>query len=223
MTDRSATVSMDPINGETGPMNDETKVAKVGEEETSERVRSLLDIGARLFAEKGFDATSMRDISSAAGVSKALLYHHFSSKDEIYARISFMATQHLNTFVDDRIPDDGTPEERIRAFMIAAATFFSQHRAAWIAASNAFWSDPDRHRMELRIARRRQFEQKLRDLVREGIEAGTFADVDPAMAGRLILSGINWMHRWYDPEKGLTAEEIVDQYADMILNGIIKR
>lgn len=204
-------------------MSDESTAPELVEEETSERVRSLLEIGAKLFAEKGFEATSMRDISSAAGVSKALLYHHFGSKDDIYARISFMATQHLNSFVEARIPEDGTASEKVRAFMIAAATFFSEHRAAWIAASNAFWSDPDRHRMELRIKRRRQFEQKLRNLVQEGIDSGEMTPVDPAMAGRLILSGINWMHRWYDPAKGLPAEEIVNQYADMILQGIVKR
>ncbi len=162
----------------------------------------------------------MRDIANAAGVSKALLYHHFASNDDIYARISFNSTHLLYEYVNSRIPADGSHAEKIRAYMLAAATFFSEHRDAWISASNAFWSDPDRHRMQQRIARRRQFEQKLRDLIRDGIDAGEFRDVDPATAGRLILSGINWMHRWYDPAKSQTAEEIVDQYADIVLNGI---
>lgn len=203
-------------------MSEQASPDEPAEEELSERVRDILDTGARLFAEKGFEATSMRDISSAAGVSKALLYHHFSSKDDIYARISFTATQHLYAFVQERIPANGSAPEKLRAFMVSAATFFSQHRSAWIAASTAFWSDPDRHRMELRVARRRQFEASLRDIIREGIETGEFNDVDPAMTGRLILSGINWMHRWYDPAKELTAEEIVDQYADILLRGIAK-
>lgn len=208
-----------------GKARDVNEQAKPGapEEETSERARELLEIGARLFAEKGYEATSMRDISNAAGVSKALLYHHFASKDDIYARISFSATESLYSFVEARIPEDGTACDKVRAYMVAAATFFSDHRSAWIAASNAFWSDPDRHRLETRVARRRQFEQRLRDLISEGIASGEFNAVDPAMAGRLILSGINWMHRWYDPEKGLTAEEIVDQYADILLGGLKKQ
>jgi AcrR family transcriptional regulator len=193
------------------------------EEPISERVRSLLEIGGRLFAEKGFEATSMRDIASAAGVSKALLYHHFASKDDVYARISFLATKDLYSFVEDRIPAEGTAAEKVRAYMLAAATYFAEHRSAWIAASNAFWSDPDRHRLETRVSRRRQFEQNLRDIIREGVESGEFQPVDPAMAGRLVLSGINWMHRWFDPEKGLSAEAIVDQYADIILGGLNRR
>lgn len=194
-----------------------------GEGPISERMQAILDKGSVLFAEKGYDATSMRDIAAAAGVSKALLYHHFASKDEIYARVSFYATHNLYSFVEERIPSDGSAEVKLRAFMRAAATFFAEHRSAWIAASNAFWSDPDRHRLEARIARRRAFEQSLRGIIQEGIDAGEFGATDPAMAGRLILSGINWMNRWFDPEKGLTAEEIVDQYADIVLNGMIKR
>lgn len=193
------------------------------EEPISERVRSLLEIGGRLFAEKGFEATSMRDIASAAGVSKALLYHHFASKDDVYARISFLATKDLYSFVEDRIPAEGTAAEKVRAYMLAAATYFAEHRSAWIAASNAFWSDPDRHRLETRVSRRRQFEQNLRDIIREGVESGEFQPVDPAMAGRLVLSGINWMHRWFDPEKELSAEAIVEQYADIILGGLNRR
>lgn len=189
-------------------------------EVVNERVQALLDVGTRVFAEKGYDGTSMRDIAMAAGVSKALLYHHFASKDEIYARISFNSTRNLYDFVEARIPDDGSASDKVRAFMIAAATFFAEHRSAWIAASTAFWTDPDRHRMARRVARRRQFEQRLRDLIREGIDSGEFRAVDPANAGRLILSGINWMHRWYDPSKSLSAEDIVGQYADIILGGL---
>jgi TetR/AcrR family transcriptional regulator, cholesterol catabolism regulator len=77
--------------------------------------------------------------------------------------------------------------------------------------------------MELHIARRRQFENTLREIIREGVASGEFNDVDPASTGRLVLSGINWMHRWYDPEKVLSAEEIVDQYADILLGGIAKK
>jgi len=187
------------------------------------RIQELLSVGLKLFAEKGFEATTMRDIAKAAGVSKALLYHHFASKDEIYARIYSSATRDLNAHVFAKIPETGSSADKVRAFMIAAASFFAENRSAWIAASNAFWSDPDRERLESRIERRQQFEIFLRDLIREGVEAGEFGDIDPAVAGRLVLSGINWMHRWFDPEKGLSAEEIAGQYADILMGGLVRR
>lgn len=191
------------------------------DELVSERMQFILDKSTSLFAEKGYDATSMRDLATAAGVSKALLYHHFSSKEDIYARIAFSATRHLNAFVRTRIPENGSAAEKLRAYMGAAAKFYADHRSAWVAASNAFWFDPDRHRMEHRLARRREFESMLREIIKEGVQSGEFNSVDPAMTGRLVLSGINWMHRWHDPDKSLTPEDIVDQYADIILGGVL--
>ncbi|MCC6000795.1 MAG: TetR family transcriptional regulator [Pararhodobacter sp.] len=202
-------------------MNGQNIDVEMAEAESgSDRVRELLEISAQLFAERGFDATSMRDISKAANVSKALLYHHFTNKDDIYARVALSSSRHLNDFVEERIPADGTAAERVRAFMVATASFFAQHRPAWIAASNAFWTDRNRQRVDERMARRDQFEKRLRQLIREGIEAGEFREVDPADAGRLVLSAINWMHRWFDPEKELSAEEIAARYADLILHGM---
>lgn len=189
----------------------------------SPRVRELLEVGARVFAEKGFDAATMRDVSDASGVSKALLYHHFDSKDNFYAQIAFNSSQNLYDFVFDAIPEKATAAEKVYAYMIATATFFMEHRWAWIAASTAFWNDPDRHRLEARLKRRKEFEYLLRDLIREGVANGEFNDVDPAMTGRVILSSINWMHRWYNPDKKMTPPEIVDAYFGIILKGLDKR
>ncbi|MEZ5650879.1 MAG: TetR/AcrR family transcriptional regulator [Burkholderiaceae bacterium] len=194
-----------------------------GEEGQSDRVREILRTGARIFAQKGFERTSMRDISDACGVSKALLYHHFESKDNLYAQIAFNSTQHLYEYVEARVPREGPAGDKIRALMVAMATFFHEHRWAWIAASTAFWTDPDRHRLEMRITRRKALEGMLRGLIQEGIAHGEFNDSDPAMTGRLILSGINWMHRWYDPDKSLTPGEIATAYFDTIYQGLAKR
>ena len=194
-----------------------------GEEGQSDRVRDILRTGARIFAQKGFERTSMRDISEACGISKALLYHHFESKDNLYALIAHNSAQHLYEFVYQRVPEEGTAGDKIRAFMVAMATFFDEYRWAWVASSAAFWSDPDRSRMETRIRQRKQLEGRLRDLIREGVESGEFNDVDPAMTGRLILSGINWMHRWYDPDKTLTPGEIAAAYFETIYQGLARR
>lgn len=191
--------------------------------EPGSRVSEILSVGARIFAEKGFDKTSMRDIAVASGVSKALLYHHFENKDQLYAEIAYSSTDHLNKFVLDRVPATGTAAEKIRAFMIAMADFFEQHRLAWIAASTAFWSDPDRHRLATRLRRRKELEGLLRQLLQDGIDSGEFNSIDPAMTGRLILSGINWMHRWYNPERELSPAQIVDSYFETLFAGLQRR
>jgi AcrR family transcriptional regulator len=188
----------------------------------SERVVQILTEAARVFARKGYEGASMRDIAVACGISKSLLYHHFNSKEEIYSRVAVGATQELYLFVHERVPPDAAPSEKIRAFMVATAEYFRRHRWAWIASTTAFWNDPARHRQKERMTRRDRYEKYLRSLIQEAIDAGEMRDVDVAMAGRLVLSSLNWMHRWYNPAKPMKPEQIADMFYDMVFNGLSK-
>ena len=75
-------------------------------------------------------------------------------------------------------------------------------------------------RQQERTAQRDAYEGLLRRLLSEAIKAGAMRPVDVALAGRLILSAINWMHRWYKPDGTFTAAEIAAQYYDMIVGGL---
>jgi AcrR family transcriptional regulator len=141
-----------------------TKDGIANQAEASDRVLQILSEAGRLFANKGYEGTSMRDIAVACGISKSLLYHHFSNKDEIYARVAVGSTLELYLFVRDRIPD-GPPSQKIRAFMVATAEYFRRYRWAWIASTTAFWNDPDIRRQKERLTRRDRFENFLRGLI----------------------------------------------------------
>src|SRR3954470_19197274 len=104
--------------------------------------------------------------------------------------------------------------------MVATAEYFRRYRWAWIASTTPFWNDPARHRQKERMTRRDRYENFLRGLIEEAIEAGEIRKVDVPMAGRLILSSLNWMHRWYNPNKSLTPEQIADVFFDILLNGL---
>lgn len=191
--------------------------------DTTDRMLQILSESARLFALKGYDGTSMRDIAEACGISKSLLYHHFTDKDEIYARIALGSTQRLYEFVLDRLPEDGSPPERVRAFMTATADYFQRYRSNWIASTAAFWNDPELRRHKERMMWRDRYEGLIRRLIQDAIDSGDFRPVDVPLAGRLVLSSLNWMHRWYKPDKGLTPAQIADSYFDLIFNGLKAR
>ncbi len=188
--------------------------------EPSERILQILTESARLFATAGYDGTSMRDIANACGISKSLLYHHFADKDEIFARIALGSTRELCEFVSARIPEDQTPSLRVRAFMIATAEYFQRYRWAWLASTSSFWNDPQARRQKERMMWRDRYEGLLRTLLAEAVEAGEMRAIDVPTTGRLILSALNWMHRWYKPEMQLSATQIVDTYFDIMFNGL---
>jgi AcrR family transcriptional regulator len=196
-----------------------TKDGQPDKPDGSDRVAQILSEAERVFARKGYAGASMRDIAVACGISKALLYHHFANKEELYSRVTVGSTDELYLFVRDRVPS-GPPSAKIRAFMVATAEYFRRYRWAWIASTTAFWNDPDRHRQKERMTRRDRYENFLRGLIEEAIEAGEIREVDVPMAGRLILSSLNWMHRWYNPNKAMTPEQIADVYFDLVFNGL---
>lgn len=193
----------------------------VGAQGASVRVDQILDVASFLFAQKGYDGTSMREIAEACEISKALLYHHFAGKQDIHTRIIVDSGERLLAKVEQHVAKASGPAERLRAFMVGAANFFEDNRSSWGVSSSAFWNHGDHAARAEQLAQRDRFERMLRAIIADGIEQGVLrADLDAAMAGRLVLSSINWMHRWYDPTKAMRASEIADTYFDMIFCGI---
>lgn len=188
--------------------------------QTNEKVEFILAQAAELFLSKGYEATSMRDIAERCGISKSLLYHHFTDKYQIFSRIAAHSGIGLNEAVAARVAEHEDAPERLRAFMVATASFFEENRLSWIAASQDFWSSNE-GRMSLQVKLRRDsFEKLLRNILEEGVASGAFEIADIRLAGRLILSSLNWMHRWYNPAGKRRAAEIADEYYALILNGI---
>ncbi|MFC7476149.1 TetR/AcrR family transcriptional regulator [Dankookia sp. GCM10030260] len=188
--------------------------------EATDRVLQILSTSARLFATTGYDGTSMRDIALACGISKSLLYHHFADKDEIFARITLGSTRELFHFVEARLQAAASPALRIRAFMAATGEYFQRYRWAWIASTTAFWNDPQHHRQTERMLWRDRYEGLLRRLIQDAIDAGEMRPLDVPLAGRLVLSALNWMHRWHKPDQGMPAPQVAEAYFDMIFHGL---
>lgn len=187
------------------------------------REAQLLAIAQRLFAQKGYDATSMRDIAEEARVTKAALYYYFPNKDELYKRIVIESMVLLLAEVQAAVGRARTPTEKVRAFLRASAESMDQRRDQWVAGSNAFWQAGATGRRGLALQHRDDYERLLRGCIEAGVASGELRPVDPAMAGRLLLSGLNHMSRWHRTSGPLRATEVIDQYLDMVLLGLINR
>ena len=183
----------------------------------------ILSEAAELFMTKGYDATSMRDIAQKCGISKSLLYHHFADKYQIFTRATTTSSAGLNETVAEAVARAKCPREKLRVFMLETAAYFEKNRLSWISASQEFWSSNEAQ-MSMQVKLRRDaFEKMLRTILEEGRDEGVFEITDIRLAGRLILSSLNWMHRWYKPSGSRTAEQIAEAYFEMITAGISKQ
>ena len=183
------------------------------------RAVEILRAASRLFATRGFAETSMRDIAAATGLSKATLYHYFPSKDAILRPLVMGTIKSIHERAL-ACADPGAPApERLRAFMEESAAFFEEFRWAWIAGSDLFWSDPKPAQRRERLRWRDGYEHHLRGILADGVAQGGLHVPDVAMAGRLVLSCLNWLPRWFKPDGPLSARAIAGQFCDQLLAG----
>ncbi len=185
-----------------------------------DRQAQLLEIAGRLFAKNGFNGTSLRDIAEEAKITKAALYYHFPNKEALYDRIVLYGLEKLLETVMAATAPHKTAVEKVRAFMLASADYYTRNRDSWITGSNAFRNTDDSASRAKGLMFRDMYERHLRNCIAEGIKSGEFRDVDPAIAGRLLLSTVNSLSGWHRPDGKMTAQEVVERYVEIILVGL---
>lgn len=184
------------------------------------RQEQLLGIACRLFARRGYEGTSLRDIAEEAKITKAALYYHFPNKEALYHRIVLDSLRALIDRVGAAVNAAPTPLEKVRQYMLMSVQVMETDRDSWIAGSNAFWMGTNSEPRALAIALRNEYEQLLRTCIAQAIEAGEFRPGNVALIGRFLLSSLNQISRWHNPQGPLSSREVIEQYLDMALHGL---
>jgi AcrR family transcriptional regulator len=183
----------------------------------STRRSELSREAARLFAEKGYHGTSIGDLAAAMGVQKGSLYAHIDSKQDLLWEIARDGAAAFHAALDG-IPDRLPVTERIRLALRAHLRVVAEQLdVATVFVREWRYLEPA-HREEF-LAERRRYEERIRELFREGRELGQLrSDVDEAMAALLFLSAANWAYTWLRP--GRPTEELADRFYELLLEGM---
>ncbi|MGH3450474.1 MAG: TetR/AcrR family transcriptional regulator [Haloechinothrix sp.] len=190
----------------------------------SGRRAELLALACKLFAERGFKSTTVRDIADAAGILSGSLYHHFDSKesmadeilagflDELFGRYREIVAQRLG------------PRKTLEAIVVASFESIHKHHNAV-----AIYQSEARHLSQFpRFAYIDELNAEFRTLwtsiLEEGVASGAFrSDIDVEVTYRFIRDTVWVAVRWYSPEGSLTADDVADQYLGILLDGIAAR
>jgi AcrR family transcriptional regulator len=182
----------------------------------------ILDAAAQVIRKKGFHGASMSDIADVVNLQKASLYHHVSSKQEILLalldRALGMLTDHIAVIASQPIPADQKLRQMIRGYLSVladnadlTAVLLFEHRSL------------DKKTHARHVPHRDRFEGLWRDVFNEGVREKTFNCKDAALAVRALMGVMNWTLTWYKPNGGKSIEQIADEYADLMLNGLLKQ
>ncbi len=182
----------------------------------------LLRIAARLFAERGFRNTTVRDIADAAGILSGSLYHHFDSKESMVDEILQTFQRELFAGYDAILASDQSARGKIDAAVRLSFEAIDEHHAeVAIFQNEADWLSGLGDRFGYLAERHAQSRDVWMTLLKEGIASGDLkADLDLELAYRFIRDTVWVAVRWYRPGGELTAERVADQYLSILLDGI---
>lgn len=191
-----------------------------GEAGTEPVPQRLLAVATRLFAEQGFETTSVQQIVDAAGVTKGAMYHYFGSKDdllyEVYARL--LRVQMV------RMEDAADSSEPVRRRLHAVAADVVATTAANLDDTVIFFRSmhllhPDK-KAEVR-AERRRYHERVRQLIEEGQRSGDFrSDKSAELVVDFFFGAVHHLGTWFRRDGELTGEEVGEQFADLLLDSL---
>ncbi len=178
--------------------------------------RRLMAAAVHSFAERGFHATTTRDIATAAGMSPAALYVHFPSKAAVLFAISRSGHERALTMVEGAFAGPGDPVARMAALVVDFVRWHAtKHRVARIVQYELTALSAEDYPVV--AALRRKTEAVVRALIEDGVREGAFRVADVRTAARAILSlGID-VARWYGPDVRPSPDELGEQYAELVL------
>lgn len=190
--------------------------------ETSRR-REIEDAASTLFREHGYSGTSVREIARALDIQGASLYEHVTSKQDVLWSIVDRTATRFEAAADalhDGNAQPPGPGPRLAALVRAHVGVVTDD----IGRASVFvheWRSLSTERRNGILQRRDAYERRFRQVIEEGIEDGTFAPVDPAVAAAFILTACNGIVAWYRPDGRLEPAAIAATYSDLAMRAVL--
>jgi AcrR family transcriptional regulator len=179
---------------------------------------SLLEVAVGEFIARGYDATSMEDLSRAAGITKSSFYHHFSGKEALLRAALERALSRLFALLDEPGATGGSPVERLRHIVRGQVQVLTED-LPYVTLLLRVRGNTETERWALE--QRRAFDARVAAIVREAVEQGEVrADVDPALAARLLSGLVNSVVEWFRPGRP-GAARLPDEVARAAFEGIL--
>jgi AcrR family transcriptional regulator len=180
------------------------------------RIDVIQGAATRLFLEKGYSATSVRDIAAQAGINSATLYHYFPSKQDILIYVISTNWSEVISQLDLRMAKaEGSWTDKLHAFVDFHTEWQCLHRDE-VQVSAAELRSLENGAQATVNAGRNRYESILQDMLQQGNAAGEFRLKDIAVTSFALLQMLTGISRWYQPGGRLSPAEIGGLYWHMV-------
>jgi len=183
---------------------------------------TIIDTSARVFARRGYHATGIMELCAANDLGKGALYHYIGSKEELLAAIHDRVMDEVMLGADRVASAGGSPSQQLA--MVGEELLDVIHRYpdhVWVFL-HEFPALTGERADQFRV-RRRAYEQRVEAILRAGVDAGEFRDLDPRLTARAWLGMHNYTYLWLRPGGSLTSRDVAKPFAEIFMRGIEQR
>jgi AcrR family transcriptional regulator len=174
----------------------------------------------RLFADRGYHGTSMRDLGRELGLLGSSLYAHVDSKQDLLVEVVEEGARLFQDSARAALAVEGPALDRLRALVSGHVEVVLANQDVVRTFLNEARMLDTSHRSRV-IAARDGYEQTFRDVIGAGVEEGSFrADVDPRIASIFVLSILNALERWYRVDGELDRNGLVEAILAFVVTGL---
>lgn len=180
----------------------------------------VISAAGRLFAERGYHGTSMRDLGAELGLQGSSLYSHISSKEDLLVEVVERAAELFEASSAAALDGSDDPTDQLRALIDGHVGVVLDHLDTARTFLNEARALDEDHRQRV-IKARDRYEHAFRDVIRRGIADGVFRpDADATVSAIFVLSVLNAIDRWYSEEGRLNRRELVDEMVGFVTRGL---
>jgi AcrR family transcriptional regulator len=197
-------------------------MARIPQKKNSTRKESITVAAARLFREKGFSATGMRDLAGDVGVEAASLYNHIRSKSELLQEICFRIANQFTAQLNELESDKSMPSlDKVEAVL-------RFHIRMWVEKLDEVLvtTNESRHLEEPYLStflnERRIYVRRLETIVEDGIRKGQVRRIEPYVAVLTLMSAVRGIEFWHRTKKNVTAQQLEESMVSNLIAGLKK-
>jgi TetR/AcrR family transcriptional regulator, cholesterol catabolism regulator len=185
------------------------------------RRQAIIDTSARVFARQGYHATGIMELCAANDLGKGALYHYIGSKEELLAAIHDRVMDEVMLGADRAAEAGGRPAQQLAMLgdeLLDVIHRYPDHVWVFLHEFPALTGE----RAEQFRKRRREYERRVEQVVREGVASGEFRDVDPWLTARAWLGMHNYTYLWLKPGGRLAARSVAKPFSEIFMTGIAR-
>ncbi len=194
-------------------------MAKIKRNRNGTRKDVIIAKAAKLFREKGFSATSMRDLAEHVGVEAASLYNHISSKAEILQEICFKVANNFLSHIEEVDAAHESSIAKVEAILrFHIRQMIDNYEEVYV--SDREWkhlTDPYLSNMQ---GQRRAYRQRIASIIEQGIQRNEIKKIDAPTVVLIILHAVSGIESWHRSKKKIEPELLEDNMVQILIEGL---